>query len=235
MRKHIPNLITLLNLAAGTAGILLALEGKWQAAAGLLLAAAAFDFLDGLAARLLKAYSETGKQLDSLADLVSFGVLPAAMAWMVFGQKAASEGLPELVSAGMRWSVLLIPLLSALRLARFNVATSDSENFSGLATPAHALFWTGIYWEQMQDGLLFGSEVSALFLWAVMLLMAFHMLVPVRMFSLKFSHFRLKGNLWRYLVLIAAAILLPLAGIGGLSLVIVLYILLSLVKQVLGR
>jgi len=121
MKRHIPNLITLLNLACGTAAIVLALEGQWRLAVYLILAASVFDFLDGFAARMLKAYSETGKQLDSLADMVSFGVLPAVFIYILF----KNLFLNQPVDSGkfynyLQWvvlvSVLLVPAFSAMQI-----------------------------------------------------------------------------------------------------------------------
>ena len=127
--KHIPNTITLLNLLAGVTGVIFTLSGDPAAGLPCMLAAAVFDFCDGLAARLLNAPSPIGKELDSLADVVSFGVLPAVMLHMMIG--------------GAVWWISFIPLLlaafSALRLAKFNVDTRQESNFLGLPTPASAL------------------------------------------------------------------------------------------------
>jgi len=240
MKRHLPNLITLLNLACGTVGIVLTLEGQWQVAVYLILAASVFDFLDGFVARMLKAYSNTGKQLDSLADMVSFGILPAVFIYTLFKQlflnQSADAG--KLIDQ-LQWlvliSVLLVPVFSAIRLARFNAEEDQGAFFYGLPTPAHALFWTGIFWQFMQGGTIFGSAINIFFMWAIMLIMAFHMILPVPMYSLKFEHFRLRGNLIRYLLLILTVVILVLTGWAGLSLVILVYILLSLLNLLLAR
>ena len=236
MKKHIPNLITLLNLGCGTVAIVFALEGQWQWAVYLLLIAAGFDFLDGLSARLLNAYSETGKQLDSLADMVTFGVLPALFIYTIFKQQflvSGTEGFPQMIQWLMLFSVVVVPAFSAIRLARFNVREQGGSFFNGLPTPAHALFWTGIYWQFMRDGLLFGTALNLFFLWAIMLIMAFHMILPVPMYTLKFEHFRVRGNLIRYLILLVSVVILVITGLSGLSLVILAYILLSLLNLLL--
>jgi CDP-diacylglycerol--serine O-phosphatidyltransferase len=236
MKKHIPNLLTLLNLACGTVAIVLALEGQWQWAVYLLLAAAGFDFFDGLAARLLHAYSETGKQLDSLADMVTFGLLPALFIYTIFKQQFLVAGT-DTFSQTLQWlmlvSVVMVPAFSAIRLARFNVQEPESSFFHGLPTPAHALFWTGLYWQYMQDGLLFGTPLNLFFLWAIMGIMAFHMILPVPMYTLKFEHFRVRGNLIRYLLLVVSVVILVFTGLSGLSLVVLTYILLSLLNLLL--
>jgi CDP-diacylglycerol--serine O-phosphatidyltransferase len=241
MKRHIPNLLTLLNLACGTAAIVFTLEGQWHLAVYLLLAASVLDFLDGFTARLLSAFSETGKQLDSLADMVSFGVLPAMFIYLIFkelflhqidGGTSFQQGLQWVVLA----SVVLVPAFSAIRLARFNVHAGENEGgfFHGLPTPAHALFWTGIFWQFMDQGKLFGNPLNLYFLWAIMLIMAFQMILPVPMYSLKFTHFRIRGNLIRYLMILLAMAILLLTGLPGLSLVILMYILLSLLNLLIG-
>ncbi len=242
MRKQIPNLITLLNLACGTVAIVLSIEGQWQWAVYLILMASLFDFLDGFAARILNAFSETGKQLDSLADMVSFGILPGVFIYTIFNalfinQVEDSTSLPAPLQWVMLISVLLVPVLSAIRLARYNLTEPKGEGsfFVGLPTPAHALFWTGLYWQFMQDGMLFGTALNVFFMWTIMLLMAFQMILPVPMYSLKFEHFRLRGNLIRYLLIIVAIVILLLVGVEGLSLVILIYILLSLLNLLLQK
>ena len=127
--KHIPNTITLLNLLAGVTGVILTLSGNPAAGLPCMLAAAVFDFCDGLAARLLNAPSPIGKELDSLADEVSFGVLPSVMLYMLL------EGSP----LWLRCIPLLLAAFSALRLAKFNIDTRQESNFLGLPTPASAL------------------------------------------------------------------------------------------------
>ena len=240
MKRHIPNLITLLNLACGTAAIVLVLEGQWRWAVYLVLAASVFDFLDGFAARMLKAHSETGKQLDSLADMVSFGVLPAVFIYTLFkslfmNQPADSGKFYSYLQWVVLVSVLMVPAFSAIRLARFNLEEDQGTFFHGLPTPAHALFWTGIFWQMMESGSLFGTPLNLFFMWAIMLIMAFHMILPVPMYSLKFEHFRLRGNLIRYLLLLLSLVILLSVGWGGLSLIILLYILLSLLNLLLAR
>jgi CDP-diacylglycerol--serine O-phosphatidyltransferase len=230
MKRHIPNLITLLNLASGTTAIVLTIEGQWQWAVYLVLAASLFVFLDGFSARMLQAYSETGKQLDSLADMVSFGVLPAVFIYTIFRSLMSGTTLEWVVLI----SVLLVPAFSAIRLARFNSDEAEGEFFSGLPTPAHTLFWTGLFWQFMESHSLFGSSVNLYFMWAIMLIMAFHLILPIPMYSLKFSHFRLRGNLIRYLLLLVAVVVLLLTGLPGLSLVILFYILLSLLNLLIG-
>jgi CDP-diacylglycerol--serine O-phosphatidyltransferase len=240
MKRHLPNLVTLLNLACGTVAIVFTLEGQWRWAVILILVAAVLDFLDGFLARLLKAQSKIGEQLDSLADMVTFGVLPAIFIYTLFkglfqNQLEDSGG----IYAHLQWviyiSILLVPAFTAIRLARFNAEQEQGSFFVGLPTPAHALFWTGIFWQFMQSGTLFGTPLNLLFMWAIVLIMAFHMILPVPMYSLKFEHMRLRGNLFRYLLLVLSVVILLFTGLGGLPLVILVYILLSLLKLLVAR
>ncbi|MEN8202400.1 MAG: CDP-alcohol phosphatidyltransferase family protein [Bacteroidota bacterium] len=233
MKRHIPNLFTLLNLACGTAAIVFTMEGQWQWAVYLVLAASLFDFLDGFAARMLRAHSETGKQLDALADMVTFGVLPAVFIYTIFRSLSQDQGPGGTLHWIMLGSVLIVPAFSAIRLARFNTDESDEPFFSGLPTPAHTLFWTGLFWQFMQDGLLFGTPLNQFFLWTIMWIMAFHMILPVPMYTLKFKNFGIRGNLIRYLILVLAGVILLLTGLSGLSLVVLTYILLSLMNLLL--
>jgi CDP-diacylglycerol--serine O-phosphatidyltransferase len=241
VKKHIPNLLTLLNLACGTASVVLTLEGHWRLAVYLVLAASLLDFLDGLSARLLKAYSDTGKMLDSLADMVTFGVVPGLFVYTIFKALFLNQAAePVKIWSPMQWiilvSVLLIPVFSAIRLARFNLLPPGKTSFFlGLPTPAHALFWTGLYWMFMRDGLLFGTPLNIYFLWAIMLVMAFHMILPVPMLTLKFENFRFKGNEMRYVVILVVALILLFTGLPGLTLAILAYILLSLLNLLVLR
>ncbi|MCA1746336.1 MAG: CDP-alcohol phosphatidyltransferase family protein [Bacteroidales bacterium] len=236
MKKNIPNIITLLNLISGSVALYLVLSGKPQWAIIFFFAAVVFDFADGLAARLLKATSEIGKQLDSLADLVSFGLVPAAMIFMLLQQRSDPpvNGFAELnfLEKGMLVSVLIVPALAALRLAKYNLLP-PSDFFAGLPAPAFALFWTGVYYDIVFSGELFGQAVGGWFLWGVMVVMSVLMVVPLPMLSLKFKSFGLIDNFSRYLLLLIAAVILVFTGIAGLPLVILTYILLSLVRILL--
>jgi len=239
MKKHIPNLLTLLNLCCGSLALVFALDGQWQLTLGLLLCAALLDFADGSLARLLDARSDMGKQLDSLADLISFGLVPAIFIYLILEQRLPASLLvgEEIWFPG--WLVyaplVVVPSLSALRLARFNLDNGSGDFFSGLPTPAHALFWTGIYSGYMKEGLLFGKELHFWCIFALMLIMAAHLVVPVPMYSLKFTDLRPRGNVVRYLLIILGIVLVILAGLPGLSLAILCYILLSLLNIFLQR
>lgn len=238
MKKIIPNFITILNLLCGSVAVVFVLEGNWYWAVMLVFFAALADFLDGLAARLLKAYSEIGKQLDSLADMVSFGLLPAFMLYKIYQQLFIGDIVGIFGNHVIQWiiyaTILIVPAFSAIRLARFNTDQSEESFFLGLATPANAIFWTGMYWQIMKEGVIFQHEISIWFIWIIQWILALHMILPIPMFSLKFEHFKLKGNIIRYLYLLTSGIILIFTGIPGLSVVILLYILIAMVNMLMA-
>ena len=212
IKSQIPNAITCLNLTSGCIAIALAFKGLYLEASIAIFAAAVFDFMDGAMARLLKAYSDMGKELDSLSDLVSFGVAPAAMVYNAFPQEYS-------------WIALTIPVCGALRLARFNVDTRQTTSFIGLPIPANALFWIGaVSYINANGPFETWIMMPGVFLFSQL------MLDDIPLFSLKFHDFRLSTeNLLRYLIIIAAVVLTVLMGLPGLSLTIVLYLLLGLI------
>lgn len=226
IKGAIPNTITCLNLLSGCVAIFFAfnftetfgpLSGlHWAMIA--MAAAAFFDFCDGASARLLNSFSPLGKDLDSLSDLVSFGVAPA----MLVLNLMLSYGNVS----GASFVAFLIPVFGALRLAKFNNDTTQATSFRGLPIPANAIFWIGTAgW----------IETYGYPGWPVMLvliaLMCAAMVGNFRMFSLKFKNFALHENFCRYVVIAAAILFVALYGISGLAWTIVLYFFLSLLRQ----
>lgn len=223
--KNIPNCITALNLGAGTLAIIAAshsispfwgLQGYQWAFLFMAMAALA-DFLDGFVARLLKAYSDLGKELDSLCDLVSFGVAPALTLFYLLQD--------SFIDPWLCWTTLLIPVCAAFRLARFNIDTRQTTTFIGLPVPANAIFWIG-YASLMAGGVEFLSR------WYVFLCFlvveCWLMNSNIRMFSLKMKNLSLKENLPRYLLLVAAGIFCFTLGVGGLFWLIIFYLFCSI-------
>ena len=142
--KNIPNSITCLNLLSGCFACLFAYKGEYDIVALCIGLSALFDFLDGMAARLLHAYSPMGKELDSLADLISFGLAPGFMAMHFMLYDSVFHGINDSYQIWWALSALLIPVFSALRLAKFNIDARQTTSFIGLPVPANALFWIGI-------------------------------------------------------------------------------------------
>lgn len=221
--KNIPNSITCLNLLSGCFACIFAFQGQYDWVALCIGLSALFDFLDGMAARLLHAYSPLGKELDSLADLISFGLAPGLMVMHLMAYNSTFHGMAEYQS----WwalSALLIPVFSALRLAKFNIDTRQTTSFIGLPVPANALFWIGI----CQAVLRMESPVCGYAIVVLVIIFSLLLVSEIPMFSLKFKNLKWKENYLRYLIIAVAAICLISLGLAGLAATIGLYIVLSL-------
>ena len=179
--KHIPNTITSTNLLCGVLGVICTLKGSLDTAFILMLAAAVCDFCDGLAARLLKAYSELGKQLDSLADMVSFGVLPSLMMYSLMVQAQGDSWIC--------YVPLLIAVFSALRLAKFNIDERQSDSFIGLATPACAIICGSFacYLTKNPSSVMLEWAMTPWFIPVVSLILCGLLVSEIPMFSMKFK------------------------------------------------
>lgn len=223
MKKYIPNAITCLNLFSGCLGIVYAFQGELKYASLAILGAAIFDFLDGMVARALKAYSDIGKELDSLADMVSFGLLPSVIVYHLF-LKSAPPYYMEL-------SAFIIAIFSALRLAKFNVDLRQSENFIGLPTPANALLIASLPMIVGNGNLWIASLIlDPFFLLGFCIAMSFSLIMELPLMSLKFKHWGLSGNLLRYCLIVSALGLLLIFKFVAVPMIILVYILLSIVQ-----
>lgn len=239
--RQIPNTITLLNLLSGVMATFFAIDGHLTWAGIFICAASIFDFLDGLAARALKAYSEIGKELDSLSDLVSFGVAPGAilftlMEYSLFGH---NQPIYEIEASMSQWLYLsvafLLPIFGAIRLAKFNVAAFEKPFFLGLPIPSNGIFWASMglilefpkYQEQLR--VLYSPQLLA----ALGIFMAAIMVSNLPMFSLKVKNLSLQSNWYRYLFLALTGILLACFQIYGFALLIPVYILLNTIFYLL--
>jgi len=223
LKNHIPNSLTLLNLFSGCVGVIYVLDGEILWGAYFILISAFFDFLDGFAARLLKVQGELGKQLDSLADMVSFGFLPGIILFEMANQSKLPEWIPFLT--------LLVPMFSALRLAKFNLDTRQSDQFIGLPTPASALFictlpFLAMEWEWMDT--LLGSGWILI---SIALVVSFLLVAELPMIALKFKNFSLEDNVYRYLLIATGAVGVIWMGFAGVPLVIFAYIVLSTIEN----
>lgn len=228
--RNIPNCVTLLNLLSGTMAIICAFQGfsplwglvGWQWSAIFIGIGAVADFLDGFFARILKAYSELGKELDSLCDLVSFGVAPALLVFNVLGGAAEPHWY--------KWGMLAVPLLAAFRLAKFNIDTRQASFFIGMPVPANAIFWIG-YSSMVAHGAAFLILPAVFF--PVLLVEAWLMVSSLKLMSLKFHDYKFKGlNIWRYFLIVVAIALVFMMGVSGFLWLIVFYVVLSLCVKV---
>lgn len=227
MTKHIPNAITCLNLFSGCVGITLAFNGQLIYAGYAIIVAVVFDFFDGLAARLLQVSSPIGKELDSLADMVSFGVLPSIIIYEMLQES------PVLLfgDGWLKYIAFFIALFSALRLAKFNLDTRQSTIFIGLPTPACALFILGLPHIAMSKSLLISAYIqNPVILIILTLALSFFLVAELPLMSLKFTDFGLKNNAYRYILLVVSLVLLVLFQFSALPLIIILYIVLSTIQ-----
>lgn len=239
----IPNSITALNLCAGAIAIYFGLQGEIALAAILIAVASVFDFADGLFARLLHSYSEIGKQLDSLADVVSFGLAPAAILLNLMQQSLlpANTGNPAMDASScpdiLVLSVLIIPVAGAFRLAKFNIDTRQNDHFLGLPIPANALFFASLALviEYGNNPTLHSILLSPLFLIAAMIVFAALMISELPMFSLKFKHLKWEGNQIRFLFIGLCPLLILIFHLNALPLILLTYIFLSVAAKLAGK
>lgn len=223
---YIPNTITCLNLLCGCLAIVMAFADKQmlgpleteQWAWILIGAAAVFDFCDGLSARALGAYSPMGKELDSLSDLVSFGLAPAFLVMNAYLTAGSSVWL-SLVA-------ILIGICGALRLAKFNVDTRQTTSFIGLPIPANAIFWIGVLGWIRHHGWP-GDVIMTI----IVVVFSLLMVSELKMFSLKVKSLDFRSNVRRYTVVLAGVLFVITEGVAGLAWTIVLYILISLLGK----
>ncbi|MDR2935920.1 MAG: CDP-diacylglycerol--serine O-phosphatidyltransferase [Rikenellaceae bacterium] len=226
----IPNVITLLNLLAGCLAVVAALDHNPPEAFWWIAFAAVCDFLDGFTARTLRSYSEVGKQLDSLADMVSFGVAPAMILF------AMLQDFPDL-PGGVACVAFLVALFSALRLAKFNIDTRQGDEFIGFPTPANALLIASVGFVAVRgsDPWIGALAHDAIGLAALAVSLSLLLVSEIRMFSFKFKNFSLKDNALRYAFLLYAVVLLAWLQVNALPWIIITYIILSTVIDLFGR
>ena len=234
IKSHIPNTLTCSNLVCGCFSTMSSLNGNLTLAAVWIRAAAIFDFCDGLSARMLKVTSEIGKELDSLSDVVSFGVAPTMIVykWLTICYfqmpPAAQTNFVFLLS----YAVFLVPALSAVRLARFNLDTKQTENFIGMPTPENALFLGFIPAAAEHVPILDNYWVVLVFA----ILFAILLVSPINMISLKFKNFKFKPmNIARYLILLVGIILFIVFKLGAFPLIIFGYLLISIFYHTLTK
>ncbi|GAA4795948.1 CDP-diacylglycerol--serine O-phosphatidyltransferase [Olivibacter ginsenosidimutans] len=228
MKKHIPNTITCLNLFSGCIGVTLAFEGELIQAGYAIIIAAIFDFFDGLVARMLHVSSPIGKELDSLADMVSFGFLPSVIIFQLFEPTTA-------IAYGGEWikySAFLIAIFSALRLAKFNLDTRQATVFIGLPTPACALFILSLpHIALSKDPVISAYVQHPLILLILILALSLLMVSEIPLMSLKFKDLQFSNNWYRYVLVTISIILLVVLKISAIPIIVITYIILSLTQH----
>tara|TARA_B110000003_G_C16564396_1_gene501775 strand:+ start:391 stop:1098 length:708 start_codon:yes stop_codon:yes gene_type:complete len=234
--KNIPNIITLTNLTCGLLSIIYAFQGNLKLASFCIFAGAFFDFFDGLLARLLKANSVLGKQLDSIADMVTFGVAPGMILFHfmyyinhnIFFRNVTNENIlfTELIA-------LLIPILSAYRLARFNIDTKQTSSFVGLPTPALAISVAAF---PLIDFNIFPIFTNPQFLIIISIILPLLLIVKIPLFSLKYDKYdKLNNslNIFRLVLIVSAVVLFFVFQFAAIPFIVILYLILSIINNLI--
>ena len=223
--RHIPNTVTCCNLFSGCIASVMAYEMKYEWAAFFIILAAIFDFFDGMLARFLDARSPIGKDIDSLADDISFGFAPAMIVFSLFKE----VHYPSFLANANEWfpyCAFIIAVFTALRLAKFNIDTRQTTSFIGMPTPANALFWSSL--AICIGGNQYMSQYfNAFYLLLLVVIMSLLLVSELPMFSLKFKNLTWKDNKIKYIFLVVSVVLLLVYAINGLAAVIIWYIILS--------
>ena len=223
--RHIPNTLTCLNLFSGCVAAVMAFQSRYDMALLFIIVGAVFDFFDGMAARALHAYSNIGKDLDSLSDDVSFGVAPSLIVFSLFKEMHYPAYMASVV-AWLPYLAFLIAVFSALRLAKFNNDTRQTSSFIGLPVPANALFWGSLV--AGFHPFLINAMFHPLYLLILVCLFSWLLVSEIPMFSLKFKNLSWKDNKVSFCFLILSACLLVLLQVRGFAASIICYILISL-------
>ena len=223
MKRHLPNALTCANLLCGCIGIVEAFHNNLLLSCVLIGVAAVFDFLDGFVARLLKVTSVIGKELDSLADVVTFGVLPSVILYQLI-----MKSVPDLSGIWIANLAFSIAVSSAIRLAKFNTDPRQSESFIGVPTPANALLIASLpLILREHEALATPVIVNTVNLLIFTGIMSYLLICELPLFALKFKSFRWKENQVQFSFLLISLALLGVLGIAAVPLVIGLYILIS--------
>lgn len=218
MKKHIPNAITCANLFSGCVGIVFAFNGELEIAAYFVLLSGLFDFFDGMVARLLHVKSEIGKQLDSLADMVSFGFLPGVVMFQLLKESDYS-------SAYLPYLGFIITVFSALRLAKFNIDERQTEDFIGLNTPMNTLFIVSLPFIAHDYPEIVGSSIALI---AITAITSYLLVSEIKIFSFKLSDTSWTKNKFKYSFLLASLVLIAFLKFVAVPFILILYISLSI-------
>ena len=223
IKRHIPNAITSANLVCGCIGIVLCLRGSIEQSVYFIWLAMVFDFFDGFTARLLKVRSPIGKELDSLADMVTFGALPAMIMYQLISNVSSHEHLPYIA--------FLIAVFSALRLAKFNIDETQSDSFVGVPTPANALFISSLIFILPEFTFLNNTTILVV----LTVICSYWLVMPMRLLALKFKNYSFADNKLRYLFLITSVVLLVFLQLMALPLIIIAYLIFSGIQLISNK
>ena len=226
--KHIPNTLTSCNLISGCIAIVFALNVNYTMALTFIVVGAVFDFFDGMSARLLGVSSPIGKELDSLADVVTFGVAPSSMIYTLL-LTLDKSGWNETLASAVPYVAFVMAAFSAIRLAKFNLDERQTTSFIGLPTPANALFWAALI-VGSEDMLVAQSHVILLLI-VLVFISSWLLVAEIPMFALKFKHWGWHENRIKYVFLVSCLPILLIFGISGISVIIAWYICLSIITS----
>lgn len=245
MKKHIPNTITLGNLLSGTIGAIAAVNGNFEIAALSVAIGVVLDFFDGFFARMLNVSGELGKELDSLADIVTSGVVPGILmfsllqenALSLFEKSADTLHLASFSTGYLPYFGLLLTLAACYRLAKFNIDTRQTDSFIGMPTPAMSLFVVSLPLIPMYSDNQFFIDLiqNNYFLVGITLVLSFLMNAEIPLFSLKFKNYAIKENMLKYVFLILSLGMLLVLEVIAIPLVIILYVLLSIGSNLMNK
>jgi CDP-diacylglycerol---serine O-phosphatidyltransferase len=234
LKQHIPNLFTCANLLGGCLGIFAIVhDGNLVLGAYLVFVCAVLDMFDGMAARTLKVFTRIGKDLDSLADVVSFGVVPAMiMVQLMWGSDVHLFSSNSLVTRCIAFMPLIIAVFSALRLAKFNVDTRQTNSFLGLPTPSNSIFIASFPLILSNDQFgLYSIILNPWFIGIMSIVLSLLLVSEIPLFAVKFKNMSWKDNSYQYILILLAIILFITLKFVALPLIIIFYILLSLIKN----
>jgi CDP-diacylglycerol--serine O-phosphatidyltransferase len=226
--RHIPNMVTCCNLFSGCIAAVMAFQSNYEAAILFIILGAVFDFFDGMLARLLNVSGPLGKELDSLADDITFGFAPSAIVFSLFKEVQYPEFMSG-ITEYFPYTAFIIAAFSALRLGKFNIDPRQSSSFIGLPTPANALFWGSLV--VGAHSFLISDSFNAIYLFILVILMSYLLVAELPMFSLKFKNLSWRDNKVSYIFLLICIPLLAVFRISGFAAIILWYILWSLLTR----
>ena len=226
--RHIPNFVTACNLFSGCIAAVMAFQANYEAAILFIILGATFDFFDGMLARLFHVSGPLGKELDSLADDITFGFAPSVIVFSLF-KEVQYPAFMQCIADIFPYTAFIIAVFSALRLGKFNIDPRQSSSFIGLPTPANALFWGSLV--VGGHSFLVSDTFNALYLFILVLLMSYLLVAELPTFSLKFKNLSWKDNKISYIFLLVCIPLLVIFRISGFAAIILWYILLSFLTK----
>ncbi len=226
--RHIPNMVTCCNLLSGCIASVMAFQANYKAAILFIILGAIFDFFDGMLARLLNVSGPLGKELDSLADDITFGFAPSAIVFSLFKEVQYPEFMSGITDY-FPYTAFIIAAFSALRLGKFNIDPRQSSSFIGLPTPANALFWGSLV--VGGHSFLVSDSFNAAYLFILVILMSYLLVAELPMFSLKFKNLSWRDNKISYIFLLVCIPLLAIFRLSGFAAIILWYILWSLLTR----